>query len=123
MMGIFACILLLLHDIQMTLFYFYSLHPQRSVYLFFFLTNPAPPKISPLPLHDALPIYTLLMSTESRPSSQKSPTPKPRAEETALIPDPAVADTSVKVPLPLYQQRRDPGLTRFPQHEIGRAHV
>src|SRR5258708_6241964 len=27
-----------------------------SVFIFFFLNDPAPPEISPLPLHDALPI-------------------------------------------------------------------
>src|SRR5256885_4594914 len=29
---------------------------RQSLFLFFFLNDPPPPKISPLPLHDALPI-------------------------------------------------------------------
>src|SRR6266446_3768612 len=45
--------------------------------------------------------YTLLISTESCPSFQRSPTAKPRADDDALIPGPASAETSVKVPLPL----------------------
>src|SRR2546430_8291346 len=38
---------------QMSLFIF---HLQPLSLCFFFLNNPAPPEISPLPLHDALPI-------------------------------------------------------------------
>src|SRR3990172_6777890 len=34
-----------------------STHAYISYSLFFFLNDPAPPEISPLPLHDALPIY------------------------------------------------------------------
>src|SRR2546430_12440510 len=41
------------------LFLFLIIFPPFSTFLFFFLNDPPPTKISPLPLHDALPIYAL----------------------------------------------------------------
>src|SRR2546421_221149 len=40
-------------------------------FFFFFFNDPAPPEISPLPLHDALPISVILPRRESRPRMRR----------------------------------------------------
>ena len=43
----------------------------------------------------------LLITADMRPSFHRSPTASPRAELKAVIAGPALAEISVKVPLPL----------------------
>src|SRR5256885_14840705 len=52
---------------------------RESRFLFFFLNDPAPPKLSPLPLHAALPILGLARLPESclPPAQQTARDPRP----------------------------------------------
>src|SRR5258708_532669 len=45
---------------------FFSMFLHNDKFLFFFLNDTAPPEISPLPLHDALPIYCRRRSVSRR---------------------------------------------------------
>src|SRR3990167_2004937 len=64
-----------------------SSHSQISYYLFFFLKNPAPTEIYPLPLHDALPIllrgmnFGMHESLDEDASYRASPSVQVRSEE------------------------------------------
>src|SRR3989449_4055054 len=63
-------------------YWFCCLTGAGAVIFFFFLNDPAPPEISPLPLHAALPI-----STARRPRAARTPAARwPRAPRTHRIP-------------------------------------
>src|SRR3989440_12945196 len=103
---------------------YFSLRSVQRLFSFFFLNDPATTEISPLPLHDALPIGGTRVNSESGPATSHSaravsPDTVACEENRPRSPSNLVARSCSRATLSRALRLQDLA-TRF---EIGRAHV
>src|SRR2546426_953018 len=91
------------------------------LFFFFFLNNPAPPEISPLPLHDPLPIYPERRQPRQGHHARRRQKRRPRPRGVVRPADRLGAQCPSERPQRLRRTERRPLLVG--RGEIGRAHV